>query len=129
MRYPFFTGLLSFVFISAAVGSDSEPHKPCTIFSPITGAYYDLNTITVLPPEEQKKAHKDEQHHSWKAKGYDYGTNFTINFCAPVIESLEDVVGVEESLWKNISAFYTFGGKTYSIGWVLRNGVGGTGGG
>lgn len=84
----------------------------------MTGAYYDLNTITVLPPTEHKRAHKDELPHSWKAKGYDYGTNFTINFCAPVIESLENVVGVEESLWKNISAYYMFDGKTYSIGWV-----------
>lgn len=118
MRYAFFSCLLSFLLISAALATDSDPPKPCTIFSPTTGAYYDLNTITVLPPSEHKKARKDDLPHSWKAKGYDYGTNFTINFCAPVIEPLEDVVGVEESLWKNISAYYMFDGKTYSIGWV-----------
>lgn len=114
----FFSALLLSLWTSTALASDSDPPKPCTIFSPTTGAYYDLNTITVLPPTEHKRAHKDELPHSWKAKGYDYGTNFTINFCAPVIESLEDVVGVEESLWKNISAYYMFDGKTYSIGWV-----------
>lgn len=118
MRHGYFSGLLSCLLASAALASDSELPKPCTIFSPTTGAYYDLNTITVLPPIEHKRAHKDDLPHSWKAKGYDYGTNFTINFCAPVIEPLENVVGVEEPLWKNISAYYMFDGKTYSIGWV-----------
>jgi cation-dependent mannose-6-phosphate receptor len=116
MRYVLFSSLLSFLLTSTALAADSEPPKPCTIFSPITGAYYDLNTITALAPVEHKKTMKDEMPHSWKAKGYDYGTNFTINFCAPVIEPLEDVVGVDEPVWKNISAYYIFDGKTYSIG-------------
>ena len=68
------------------------------------------------PTKEGKKAHKDDRTESWHAKGYDYQTNFTLNFCAPVVEELRDVVGVDEGLWRNVSAFYTLGGKTYSIG-------------
>jgi cation-dependent mannose-6-phosphate receptor len=49
-------------------------------------------------------------------RGYDYGANFTVNFCAPVVENLTDVVGIEESRWQNVSAFYEKEGKTYSIG-------------
>jgi len=55
----------------------------------------------------------------WHAKGYDYGANFTINFCGPVVEELDDVVDLEKSLWKNVSAFYEMDGKQYSIGYVM----------
>ncbi|KAL8714238.1 MAG: hypothetical protein Q9220_001967 [cf. Caloplaca sp. 1 TL-2023] len=44
------------------------------------------------------------------------GTNFTLNFCAPVIETIESAVGINKGLLKNISAFYEWKGKTYSIG-------------
>lgn len=54
---------------------------------------------------------------SWHAKGYDYGSNFTLNFCAPVVEDIGEVEGVDRELWKNVSAYYTAGGKTYSIGY------------
>lgn len=95
-----------------------EPElKPCTAHSPINGQFYDLNAITVRPLQNHKKAHKDDRTESWKARGYDYNTNFTINFCAPVIEQdLGEVVGIKNSLVKNISAYYTMDGKTYSIG-------------
>lgn len=91
--------------------------KPCTAHNPTNDQFYDLNAITVHPLQNHKKAHKDDRTESWKARGYDYNTNFTINFCAPVIEQdLGDVVGIEKSLVKNISAYYTMDGKTYSIG-------------
>lgn len=41
-----------------------------------------------------------------------------MNFCGPVVEELEDVVGVEDRRWGNVSAFYEKGGRTYSIGYV-----------
>jgi len=63
--------------------------------------------------QDGKKVHREE---SWHAKGHDYGANFTINFCAPVIEDLEDVVGIEKARWRNVSAYYRSDGKTYSIG-------------
>ena len=90
--------------------------KPCTAHNPINGQFYDLNAITVHPLQNHKKVHKDDRTESWKARGYDYNANFTLNFCAPVIEPLDDVVGVKDSLVKNVSAYYTMDGKTYSIG-------------
>ena len=104
------------ILTSSTFAIDSKPLKPCTILSPSSGDFYDLNTITVQPLKDHKKAHKDDRTESWHSRGYDYGTNFTLNFCAPVIETLEDVVGVNKALWQNVSAFYKLEGKTYSIG-------------
>ncbi|KAI4244964.1 MAG: hypothetical protein LQ352_006669 [Teloschistes flavicans] len=96
--------------------ADSKPLAPCTIFSPSTNAYFDFNPLTVLPLKDHKKVHKDDRAESWHARGYGMGTNFTLNFCAPVIETKTEAVGIEESQLKNISAFYEWKGKTYSIG-------------
>lgn len=117
MRSTFLSVLLSTLLSSSSVFAHSEPPKPCTIFSPFTGAYYDLNSIAVQPLVDHKPAHKDDRTESWHARGYDYGTNFTVNFCRPVIEDISDVVGVDNSLWKNISAYYKIGDKTFSIGY------------
>jgi len=93
-----------------------KPPKPCTIRSSTSGSFFDLSPIHVLPPDSQRKSTKDEKAESWHARGHDYGSNFTINFCGPVIEDLTDVVGVDKGLWRNVSAYYEMGGKTYSIG-------------
>ncbi|KAL1961318.1 hypothetical protein VTO42DRAFT_46 [Malbranchea cinnamomea] len=65
---------------------------------------------------EGKKLYGSDRDESWHSKGHDYGANFTINICAPVVERLEDVVGVDKALWKNVSAYYEQDGKVYSIG-------------
>ena len=101
---------------SSPKNSDHKELKPCTAHNSANGNSYDLNTITVPPLKNHKKAHKDDRDESWHARGWDYGTNFTINFCAPVIESLEDVEGIKGDDAKNISAFYRKGDKTFSIG-------------
>ena len=47
------------------------------------------------------------------------GYNFTLNFCGGVVEDLKakgGVVGVDEELWRNVSAFYEQDGKVYSMG-------------
>lgn len=112
--------VLPLALLPASVYSAEIPKepvlKPCTAHNPINGQFYDLNAITVQPLQNHKKAHKDDRTESWKARGYDYNTNFTINFCAPVIEPLDDVVGIKDSLVKNVSAYYTMDGRTYSIG-------------
>ena len=116
----FSASVLSLALLSTSVYSAEtvkEPAlKPCTAHNSINGQFYDLNAITVHPLQDHKKVHKDDRTESWKARGYDYNTNFTINFCAPVIETLKDVVGIKDSLVKNISAYYTMDGETYSIG-------------
>jgi cation-dependent mannose-6-phosphate receptor len=54
---------------------------------------------------------------SYHAKGYDYPSNFTINFCGPVVETLEDVEGIPTTKVANVSAFYkNRHGDIYSIG-------------
>lgn len=97
-------------------GKKEPVHAPCTIRSPTSGAFFDLNPIHVILPDDPKKAGKDARNESWSARGYDYGTNFTLNFCGPVVENLTNVVGVDEARWQNVSAFYQLDGKTYSIG-------------
>jgi cation-dependent mannose-6-phosphate receptor len=64
-----------------------------------------------------KKVEKDARDESWHAKGHDYPANFTVNICAPVIEDVKDVVGVDSSRWRNVSAYYEQAGKIYSIGY------------
>ncbi|KAK4948285.1 Cation-independent mannose-6-phosphate receptor CI-MPR [Elasticomyces elasticus] len=90
---------------------------PCTIRSPSTHAFFDLNPLHIPPPELSTSKHP--RNHSWNTTGYDAGYNFTLNFCGGVIEDLEakgGVVGVEKGEWRNVSAFYEDGGKVFSIG-------------
>ncbi|PWY95795.1 mannose 6-phosphate receptor domain-containing protein [Aspergillus sclerotioniger CBS 115572] len=91
--------------------------SPCVVRSPTTGLFYDLNTISLSPPPaEGEKPRKNAREESWHAKGHDYNANFTINICAPVIENVKDVVGLDHSRWRNVSAYYEREGKVYSIG-------------
>jgi cation-dependent mannose-6-phosphate receptor len=107
---------------AAASTSDSskktkEPAlKPCTIRSPASGAFFDRSSLRLHPPKDTKDVKKGEVLESYHVKGQDYGANFTINFCSPVVEDLTNVEGVERKLAQNVSAYYTIGKKTYSIG-------------
>ena len=99
---------------SSSDSSNKKADKPCTITSPTTGSFFDLSSLLIPDPATSKAKHPKE--HSWNATGYDVGYNFTINFCGPAIEPLKDVVGVDKSLWQNVSAFYKQGDKVYSLG-------------
>ena len=123
MRLSSSSLILTLLYLSSSQAAElksPKAHPPCTITSP-SGSFYDLNPIAIQPLVDGKKAHKDDREESWKAKGYDYGADFKLNICAPVVEELENVVGVDEKLWRNISAYYTKGRKTYSIGYVVHN--------
>ena len=98
----------------AASKVETKPPRPCTIRSSVTDKFFDLNQIAVKVP----KAHKDDREESWQARGYDFPANFTLNICAPVVEKVRNVVGVDEDRWQNVSAYYVQAGKTYSIGSV-----------
>lgn len=102
--------------LPSSLAADTKPPlKPCTIHSPATGSYYDLRPLDLSLQQSSKS--KDSRTDSWHAKGYDYPANFTLNFCGPVIESLDDVDGIPASRWKNVSAFYkTEKANIYSIG-------------
>jgi cation-dependent mannose-6-phosphate receptor len=103
---------------SAAVPNDKKPKTdaPCTVHSPHSGSFFDLNPISIKPSKSGDKHTRDVRTESWLAKGYDYPVNFTINFCAPVVEPLKKVEGLDETEWPNVSAFYRDKGKIYSIG-------------
>jgi cation-dependent mannose-6-phosphate receptor len=105
-------------FASPAPKSVPSP-KPCTLHSPTTGSYFDLSTISLSPPSNKGSHKSDERTTSWHARGYDYGADFMLNICAPVIEDLAEmggVKGVEEGRWANVSGYYEWGGERFSIG-------------
>lgn len=99
--------------------SKAKPTLPCTLHSPNTGSFFDVRPISLHPLKEGEKPHKDQRTQSWHARGWDYPANFTLNICAPVLEPIKSVVGVKDSLWQNVSAYYELHGKTYSIGYSL----------
>ena len=102
----------------AHVLASETSNRPCAAISPTTGLFYDLSLISLSPPEivDGRKVNKDDREESWHANGHDYGANFTINICAPVIETVRDVAGVDESRWGDVGAYYERDGKIYSIG-------------
>jgi cation-dependent mannose-6-phosphate receptor len=113
--------LLSSVLAASDSDKKDPPPKPCTIRSSSTGNFFDLNELHILPPKKDDKESRDPNEktkppESFHVKGYDYGSNFTLNICGPVVEDLDDVSGVSSSLRKNVSAYYTKGRETYSIG-------------
>ncbi|KAF7630370.1 putative vacuolar sorting receptor [Aspergillus flavus] len=120
------TSLLGFLLLLSAphtsvyAASDSKGSNalpPCVARSPTTGFYYDLNSISLSPPKtKDEKLRGNVRDESWHAKGHDYHANFTINVCAPVVENIKDVVGVDRARWQNVSAYYEKEGKVYSIG-------------
>lgn len=104
---------------SAAASDDKEKSKPagdpCTIASS-SGSFFDLRPLAVLPVADGKKPSKNQRTDSYHARGYDYKSNFTLNICAPVTETLDNVQGVDKDRWKNVSAYYEVGSKQFSLG-------------
>ncbi|KAF9732166.1 hypothetical protein PMIN01_10095 [Paraphaeosphaeria minitans] len=114
MRTSYLAVLVALLW-TAAAASDKKPPKACTAVSPTTDRFFDLNPLRREAPEEGKKK-KEGDEGSWHARGHDYGANFTINFCGPVIEELDNVQDLDKGLWRNVSAFYEKGGKQYALG-------------
>jgi cation-dependent mannose-6-phosphate receptor len=113
-----YTALLLALALTGVSADDkkSKPDPdPCTIASP-SGSFFDLRSLAVLPVEEGKKTTKNQKTDSWHAKGYDYLANFTLNVCAPVVETLDNVQGVDKDLWEDIGAYYEVGSKQFSLG-------------
>jgi len=52
----------------------------------------------------------------WVINGHDYGHNFTLNICEPVLSDYSDVVGVDDRT--NVGGYYLDAhGKKISIGY------------
>lgn len=107
--------LLSLYASSSLASTEAKPViHPCTIYSPATGSFFDLRPLQLTTDGTKYQAASNESYH---AKGYDYPSNFSINFCGSVVEQLEDVQGVSPSKVANISAYYKdIRGDIYSIG-------------
>ncbi|KAE8844039.1 hypothetical protein PTNB73_08384 [Pyrenophora teres f. teres] len=102
-----------------ATAASDKPLKPCTVISPTSERFFDLNPMRRLPPSKddgKKSSKKDADEGSWHARGYDYNANFTINFCGPVVEELDAVQDLDKAMWKNVSAFYEKGNQQWAIG-------------
>ena len=88
---------------TSPTSTPSPPPQPCTIRSPHSGAFFDLNKLNIPAPlslPETKRAKARD--YSWNATGWDMGYNFTMNFCGGVVEDLDQlggVVGVDREMW------------------------------
>jgi cation-dependent mannose-6-phosphate receptor len=101
--------------VSAAEEQKQQP--PCTIRVQKSGYFFDLRSLSLSPQDEDKHTEDEKAERLRNINGHDYPANFTMNICASV-KGLEDVVGVDKSLWANVSAYYEHSGKKYSIGYV-----------
>ncbi|WQF76779.1 Putative mannose-6-phosphate receptor binding domain superfamily, MRH domain-containing protein [Colletotrichum destructivum] len=122
MHLPHSSTLL--LLLAATIARAADTSTPSTTTSPPactaasksgTGAFYDLRPDIAVKTEEGKSS-KGSVTTDYHARGWDYGRNFTLNICAPVLEALDDVEGLTKSEAKNVSAYYTYKGETYSIG-------------
>ncbi|KAI1483823.1 hypothetical protein K445DRAFT_319652 [Daldinia sp. EC12] len=114
--------LLSFLYLtSTSLAADADKtttSTACTATS-ASGSFFDLRPDIALKknPDGSKPSHSNGAPLvDYHAKGFDYGFNFTLNICASVVEPVDEVIGVEPSLWKNVSAYYTSKGDVYSLG-------------
>ena len=101
----------------SATATATAVATPCVATSS-SGAFYDLrdDMASAIKEGEKEKKHKGPvDDYRWE-RPHDWHYNFTMNVCAPVVKGVKDVVGVDRAMWKNVSAYYEEGGKTYSLG-------------
>jgi cation-dependent mannose-6-phosphate receptor len=105
--------LLALVALCTADSHDKDDpaSPPCTVISPQTSNFFDLRPLTRSPPQST----------DWQARGHDYGSNFSLNICAPVLSDVTSAISIEPTKQSNISAFYTTAAnELYSIGSVSK---------
>ncbi|KAK9422959.1 putative Autophagy-related protein 27 [Seiridium unicorne] len=116
---PAFFALLSLAGRSLAAEADkTTTAEACTATNAKTGSFFDLRPdIAVKTPSDGSNAKAGVPTKDYKANGYDYGYNFTLNICGPVVEEIDNVRGnINQEQWKNISAYYQTKGDVYSLG-------------
>ncbi|TGJ83545.1 hypothetical protein E0Z10_g5208 [Xylaria hypoxylon] len=117
--YPAILSLLALT--STAVASDAVSTTTATACtaSSTSGAFFDLRYDAAIKPKPDgsRPSHsRGAPLTDYKARGFDYGFNFTLNICNAVVEPIEDVKDIEESKWQNISAYYISKAEYYSLG-------------
>ncbi|XDG01414.1 hypothetical protein ABKA04_001029 [Annulohypoxylon sp. FPYF3050] len=111
--------LLSLASVSLAADADKTTTSTACTATSSSGAFFDLRPDTALKlnADGSKPAHSNGAPTvDYKAKGFDYGANFTLNICGAVVEPVDGVIGVDSSKWQNVSAYYTSKGDVYSLG-------------
>jgi len=121
------SALLALVALAAPSVSArrADPDKttttlPCTATSS-SGAFYDLRADMAIQTKEDGSKPKHNLGGptvDYHPRGWDYGANFTLNICAPVVEPFDNVKDIEEGQWQNISAYYQLKGEVYSLGFA-----------
>lgn len=112
---------VSFAAESTTTVSTTTPVATLCVATATSGAFFDLRPDTAVIVAEGEKHHKGIHTEDYVARGWDYGSNFTLNICDAVVKKIGDVVGVEESLWRNVSAYYKVEGKVYSLGYDINS--------
>lgn len=125
--------LLAAAATGASAASRTEPDKtsgtsstntaiatPCVATHSTTGSFFDLRPDIAAAVKEGEKHHKGvpTEDYTW-SRPAEWPYNFTMNICAPVVEGVADVVGVDKKLWQNISAYYEADDKVYSLGCAI----------
>jgi cation-dependent mannose-6-phosphate receptor len=109
------TGVASAEDATKTTTSTSSTVTPC-VATNTNGAFFDLRPDVAVVVSEDEKPPKGVPTEDYIARGWDYGYNFTLNICDAVVNPVEDVVGVEKPLWRNVSAYYKVKGRVYSLG-------------
>lgn len=110
--------LLAAAFLGSSLAADDKTPTAtaCTAISTKGGSFFDLRPDIAVAPKKDGKSKRGPSA-DYEVKGYDYGYNFTLNICEAVINTPQEVVGIESSLYKNISAYYkTEKGDVFSLG-------------
>ncbi|KOS18997.1 putative mannose 6-phosphate receptor-like protein [Escovopsis weberi] len=103
---------------AAETASSTSQAPACTATASTgTGAFFDLRPDTASL-QESGKTPKSAVTKDYHARGWDYGKNFTLNICGPVVEPVEDVVGLKKGLWADVGAYYTSHDDVYSLGFA-----------
>lgn len=108
------TTLLLLALISSTCADSPNTAAPaCTVVSPQTSNFFDLRPLIRTVPRTPPAT-------DWQARGHDYGSNFSLNICAPVLSDVSGAVSIPPAKVSNISAFYVtpLDDKIYSIGSV-----------
>lgn len=117
---PLCSAILCFLSLasgSLATDADKTTTSTACTASSTSGAFFDLRPDTAQKkPADGSKSTHGAPTIDYHARGYDYGSNFTLNICGAVVEPVDGVIGVEDSKWQNISAYYTSKGDVYSLG-------------
>ncbi|KAK3368595.1 mannose-6-phosphate receptor binding domain-containing protein [Podospora didyma] len=100
---------------SATATSSASVVTPCVATS-TGGSFYDLRPDVAVVVTEGEKTPRGNPTEDYMARGWDYGSNFTLNICGAVVKTPQEIVGIEKTLWKNVSAYYESKGKVYSLG-------------